>query len=754
MNVRVRLLWPVKLALVAVLLVISADGHGAATPVLPILAIIAMVATARRSKTSALDGLGWKFGTGGLLCGVVAYGAMAAGLPLHNPLVVVLFVATYPLVIALQISVLRVRTVTSQLANYLDGAIIASLASVALVTWVVPQQRALRLSHWQLLVELLFPVLSVLAVGITFTLGSVVQWRMPPIFAGLFFAQICFLLSDVLPLVESASGTSFGLGLRSAAAAYILIIVTTRAREDWGTTSSGGRSSRVYFVLWSASVVALIALVAPGTPTGGRLFAALSIVLTGIRVTIAYSEATVANDLRIEARTDELTGLNNRRALRELLDELVRTDTTYSVLILDLDDFKETNDTLGHDAGDQMLRTVAARLRRIARENGDRVRLFRLGGDEFAMVVLDTRAATQVAADVVTIIRVPTIIEGERIDQSVSIGIASFPTDATIPGDVLRLADAAMYRAKQLRTGFEVHDPSLTEEYSQLRVLTVLREALSTGTFELHYQPQVSLSDGRVLGLEALFRLPYNGVFLPTPGVIAAAEHAGLLGELTDAVIERGMAEAKHLLHAETALVLSLNVSESDFSSGTLPDRLLVACARHGIAPEQICIEVTEESLLHDATAATRTVNSLRAHGMTVSMDDFGVGFSSLTNLRLLEVDELKVDRSFVTGMADHGRTEALLVSIVEMARRLGSTVLIEGIEHVDEVRTARQLGIDAVQGYVFARPMPIERVHGWIRDSETDRRAIVVAQPSAADADPTVAEGNRPFIAAPTVRA
>ncbi len=740
MNVRSRLPKPVKLAMVAVLLVLAADGRGTATPVLPLLAIVAMVSAARRSRTSALDRLGWKLGTAGLTCGFLAFGLMAAGLPLQHPVVVLLFVATYPLVMAMQVTFFRVRTLNSQLANYLDGAIIASLAAVAVIIWIVPQQQDAGNTGWRLFVGLLFPVLGVLAVGTTFTLGSVVKWRMPPILAGLFGAQICFLLSDVLPLLEDALGTSIGLGLRSAACAYLFVIYATQSAEEWSASFDPKRTSRVYYTVWGAALLSLVVLIAPGTALGARLFAGLSILLAGIRVTIAYSEATVATDLRIEARTDELTGLHNRRALRELLEELVRTNTSYSVLILDLDDFKVTNDTLGHDAGDQMLRTVAARLRRVARQSGDRVRLYRLGGDEFAMVVMETSEATLVAADVVKIIRVPTIIGGERIDQSVSIGIATFPSDATIPGDVLRLADAAMYRAKQLRTGFEVHDDSLTEEYSQLRVLTVLRQALSDGTFELHYQPQVSLSDGHVLGLEALFRLPYSGSFLPTQGVIAAAGHAGLLGELTDAVIERSMAELKELLVTEPSLVLSLNVSENDFSSGTLPDRLLVACTRHGVSPRQICIEITEESLLHDAVAATRTVNALRGHGMTVSMDDFGVGFSSLTNLRLLEVDELKVDRSFVTGMVDHGRTEALLVSIVDMARRLGSTVLIEGIEHKDEVRIARQLGIDAVQGYVFARPMPFDQVRTWIRQSETERLAIVglPGQPATAEAADT----------------
>ncbi len=713
----------------------AADNEGGATLILPLLCLVAMGFALGRARTSVLDATCWKLGFLGLMFGFLGYVCLAVGMPLRNPVVVLFFVATYPLVTAAQVAFIRVRTVSSQTANYLDGAIVAALSTVALFQWIVPQQIADGQTGWPLFVGLLFPVLGVLSTGATFILGSVVRWRFPPILGFLVAGQAFFLLADLLPLIEGELNISLGLGVRSGAAAYLCVIGATRANDRWVTDEAAHASGRVYFVVWSSAILSLAALMTDNLSTWGRYFAALTIILVGVRLSLAYGEATLANDLRTEARTDELTGLRNRRALRESLDRLVGSSDPFSVLMLDLNDFKATNDTLGHDAGDQMLRTVSARLRRIANKYGERVELFRLGGDEFAIICPDPACAREIAGEAVRLISVPTIIENERIDQSVSVGIATYPSDGQFPGDILRLADAAMYRAKQLRTGFEEHDASLTEEFSQLRILAVLREALVDGSFQLHYQPQVSLHDGSVVGLEALFRLPYNGKFLFTPAVIAAAENAGILSQLTDCVLDRAMQELSSMVADYPNLSISLNVSEQDFSSGTLPERVQRMLTKHRVKPSQVCIEVTEESLLQDPAAAGRTVDGLRAMGMTVSMDDFGVGFSSLTNLRMLVVDELKIDRSFVEGLVSDPRTEALVVSIVELARRLGSKVLIEGIEHIDEVTMARSLGIDTVQGYVFAKPMPLDQLQKWMYISSDTRRRIVVGPVSPTQA-------------------
>jgi diguanylate cyclase len=720
-EVRVNYRQIAKKLLLIALLLLAADFNGNATPIVPLLGFFGLLMLARRALSTELDSNAWKFATASSLLGLIGYAGIAAGFSLEHPVVLVPFVATYPLVIAAQLAFLRVRSINSQFTNHLDGAIMAVLCLVVMFRWVLPRQIEAGHSGMTLFVGLLFPTLGALSTGATVTLGSSVRWRFPPMLFRVVAAQIAFLLSDMLPLLEEMLGTNLGLGVRSSALAFILIIGATRASDRWvanDATTNVTPEFRIYLVVWGAAIASLAVLVDGNTPVLGRWFGALTILLAGVRLTLAYGQARHNSELRIEARTDELTGLQNRRALRELIDSLVASEQPFAVLILDLDNFKDTNDTLGHDAGDRMLRTVAARLTRVVKPHREQVQLFRLGGDEFAMVALEPSLAVTLAKESLSIIRVSTVIDNERIDQAVSIGVASFPTDTSTPADVLRLADAAMYRAKQMRTGYQFHDASQTDGFTHLRLLSVLRTALDAKAFELHYQPQVSLKDGSVIGLEALFRVPFDGGYLPTPEVIGAAESAGLLGELTDAVFERSMGQLRSLGDNYPGLVLSLNVSEQDFSSGTLADRVFAALRRNRLEPSQVRIEVTEESLLHDPEAARLTVNALRAQGMTVSMDDFGIGFSSLTNLRLLEVDELKIDRSFVTGMVNDSRTEALLVSIVEMARRLGSSVLIEGIEHHTEIERARAIGIDAAQGYVFAKPMPFDVLRGWLVDN------------------------------------
>jgi diguanylate cyclase len=583
--------------------------------------------------------------------------------------------------------------------------------------WIVPQQSNTN-AGWKFFVGILFPILGVLSFGVAATLGSIVQWRLPAMLGWLLCAHLLFLLSDVFPLFENWAHVTLGLGARSAAAGYIAFILSSRSDDRWSARDRNvDRSKRVFVSGWVTTALALMMLLHPGSLPLARITAAIAILFVVLRFSMAYDQARLAADLRKEARTDDLTGLPNRRALRERLDDLVGGSQPFAVLLLDLDEFKEINDTLGHDAGDQLLRTVSARLTRTAASHTSPCELYRLGGDEFAVVLEQPESSSALATEMLSIIRVPTIIDGERIDQAVSIGGAWFPVDAKHPNDLVRLADASMYRAKQLKSGYEHHDGSLVEEFSSLRLLTIVREALVSGSFELHYQPQISLVEGTVVGVEALFRLKVEGRYVPANAVINVAGSAGLLGDLTDRVIERAMEQLAVLHVSHPNLSMSLNVSEQDLSSGTLTGRVLPVLRRHRVKPSQLCIEVTEESLLQNPTAAARTVDELRSAGIVVSMDDFGVGFSSLTNLRVLAVDELKIDRSFVTGLVSDPRTEALVLSIVDLARRLGAKVMIEGVEQLDEVTMARSLGIDLVQGYVFARPLPFDELQRWLVD-------------------------------------
>lgn len=694
----------------------AADIDGNPTLVVPILSLLAMVVAVHRSFSSDLDSLSWRLGALGMATAMTGFILLTLGLPIHHPLVTCLFLSTYPLTLISQYRFVRVRCVSPLIENLIDGLVFATLIGAGLAQWMVQTDFSGESSGWPRFVAIMFPMLGALMVGGLVTLGSLCSWRFPALIKWMLSSQLLFLLSDLLPLFESHLRSVLGLGSRFAALGYLGIAVASRQSDAWSARNDAAESrSKAVLVGWVALAVALAFLSLPGVVLLPRLCAVAAVVLIMLRLSISYHRVRVSSDLHREARTDDLTGLPNRRALREQLEGLVEADQPFTIFILDLDQFKDVNDTLGHDAGDQLLRTVAARLLRARRGLADDFDLFRLGGDEFAGILRKPDVGRELAERIVTLVHVPVLIDGVRIDQRLSIGSAEFPSDATDGGDLMRLADTSMYRAKQLRSNYEPHLDANVDQFGTLRLASIVRDALQIGDFELHYQPQISLHDGSIVGIEALFRLSSGGHALPAAAVINAASTAGLLGQLTDSVIERGIQQLSALHRFRPGLVLSLNVSEQDLSEGRLMQRILPILKKYRMGPQYLCIEVTEESLLQNPEAAARTVDELRAAGIAVSMDDFGVGFSSLTNLRVLAVDELKIDRSFVTGLVGDPRTEALVVSIVDLARRLGAKVMIEGVEQLDEVTMARSLGIDRIQGYVFARPMPFEQLQEWL---------------------------------------
>jgi EAL domain-containing protein (putative c-di-GMP-specific phosphodiesterase class I) len=254
---------------------------------------------------------------------------------------------------------------------------------------------------------------------------------------------------------------------------------------------------------------------------------------------------------------------------------------------------------------------------------------------------------------------------------------------------------------------------------------TTLREVIEQGSFELYYQPQIDVMTDLVVGVEALLRVQRDGQFIPAPMVIATAETVGLMTELTDHIVEREGRDARRLGGLGFDLTMSFNVSAKDLSSGTLADRVIEVAKRHRIDSSRFMVELTEEAVLTDPQAAAATVNRLRSLGFRVSMDDFGVGFSSLTNLRTLAVDELKIDSSFVEGMVSDARTRALVSAIVDLARRLDSHVLIEGVERLEDVAVVRELGIDLIQGWAYAKAMPLPDLVQWM----TERGQVPVGQ-------------------------
>jgi diguanylate cyclase (GGDEF)-like protein len=424
---------------------------------------------------------------------------------------------------------------------------------------------------------------------------------------------------------------------------------------------------------------------------------------------------------------DALTGLPNRLLFARELDSTLSGGASSAVLLLDLDRFKEVNDTLGHQNGDLLLQQVGVRLRDTLRR-GDVIA--RLGGDEFAILLPDIegeQAAIQVARGIVELLEQPLVIGDMSVDVGASIGIAISPRDGTDPGTLLQRADVAMYTAKADQTGVETYSQA-RDSYSPERLTLVsdLRHAINEGQLEVHYQPQVDLLDGRVTGVEALVRWshPTRGVVYPDD-FIAVAEHAGLIRPLTLFVLDAALSRAMAWRRDGIDLRVSVNLSARSLAQPTCVEDVARLLERHDTPAGALCLEITESSVMAEPPRAIAALEALRALGVTIAVDDFGTGHSSLAYLKQLPVDELKIDKSFVMSMASDATDAAIVDTVLSLARNLGVDVIAEGVE--DEVSADRlqAMGCPTAQGYLFARPMPGESMLTWLR-AQQDRAAAM----------------------------
>jgi diguanylate cyclase (GGDEF)-like protein len=434
-----------------------------------------------------------------------------------------------------------------------------------------------------------------------------------------------------------------------------------------------------------------------------------------------------AVDSEYQSLHDPLTGLPNRALFTRELGEALQPGALLGVLLLDLDRFKEVNDTLGHHNGDLLLEQVGSRLREALR-TGDVVA--RLGGDEFAVLVPDIRgeqAAVQVARGIAELLERPFAIGDISVDVGASVGIAIAPAHGEDPGTLLRRADVAMYTAKSGQTTVEVyradHDGYSAE---RLSLVSDLRHALHHGGLAVHYQPQIDLTDGNVYGAEALVRWdhPTRGRLQPDE-FIAIAEHTGLVRRLTHVVLDDALAECRRWWDRGHRVRVSVNVSARALVEPTLPDDVAASLARHHLPATALCVEVTESSIMADPKRAIEVLERIQATGVTIAVDDFGTGYSSLAYLKGLPVRELKIDKSFVLTMRDQATDSAIVQTIVDLARNLDLAVCAEGVEDAEVAELLRQKGCDLAQGYHYARPLPADAFLAWI-----DAHAVPASDP------------------------
>jgi diguanylate cyclase (GGDEF)-like protein len=437
-----------------------------------------------------------------------------------------------------------------------------------------------------------------------------------------------------------------------------------------------------------------------------------------------------------QARHDHLTELPNRAALHEFIDaELRRPDRPpITVLFLDVDGFKDVNDSLGHEVGDDLLRQLAARLAGRTRSEDT---VCRLGGDEFVVLCrdCDTAGAEVLAQRFQSIFDEPFGLGGRAARLTASIGVATArggDPSGTRSTDLVRDADMAMYAAKRGgRSRIRVFSPDLRDA-AQQKVLMVdeLREAIETGQLVLHYQPILHLPSGQVEGVEALVRWqhPERGL-LPPGDFIAVAEEYELMTPLTRWVLGAATRQAAEWARLGLPLLLGVNVSAANLATGTLVDDVAAALAASGLPPDRLIVELTETTVAEDPQRAAAQFAALRISGVEVAIDDFGSGFSSLGQLVNIPAGVLKIDRSLVAGAAERrSASTAAIAAVVALARACGMRALAEGVETAEQLALTATLGCTLAQGYYIARPMPADELRGWLQEraaiGSRDRRA------------------------------
>ena len=420
--------------------------------------------------------------------------------------------------------------------------------------------------------------------------------------------------------------------------------------------------------------------------------------------------------LEHQALHDGLTDLPNRLMLREELDRTIGSRSGVSLLLLDIDDFKEVNDSFGHQVGDTLLRQIGPRLC----ERLDLASMVaRLGGDEFAILLpgADTTRASRVAHELLRVLERPFVSGDHALEVSASIGIATYPDHGTAAETLLQRADVAMYAAKRTGAAYSVYSPE-NDPYDarRLALRADLRRAIERREIVLYYQPQASLTTGEVTGFEALARWRHaQRGWVPPAEFIPVAEHMGLIKPLTTHVIE--LAARQSLAWQEAGIVgpVAVNVSMRNLLDARFPDMLEETIAATGIQPERLKLEITESAVMAEPARVLQTMHRLRSAGIRFSIDDFGTGYSSLTYLQRLPVEEIKIDRSFVGQLAEHEGSAAIVRATIELAGSLGLDVVAEGVEDATTWQMLERLGCSTAQGYYLSRPLPAEELLAWI---------------------------------------
>lgn len=432
----------------------------------------------------------------------------------------------------------------------------------------------------------------------------------------------------------------------------------------------------------------------------------------------------IGSAMRHQAMHDGLTNLPNRILLHDRLQQAIlismREKKLLALVMMDLDQFKAVNDTLGHHSGDMVLQQVAMRLQQVLRGSDT---VARLGGDEFAILLttVSGRDGVVIAAQkILETVRQPLQIVGHTLHINTSLGIVLFPEHGDSPEKLMRCSDVAMYSAKRAKTGFAIYDTEQDLQSTKLGFLqNDLQTAIEENQFLLHYQPKIDLVTNRICGVEALIRWqhPKEGLVFPD-SFIPIVEQNGLIKPLTRIVLKMALQQLTEWQKQGMTLPIAINISAINLQDPSFPDQVIEIMRDFAVSPALLEMEITETALMQDPLHAIETVKKLCGMGIIISIDDFGTGYSSMAYLKKLVVAKIKVDKSFVIDMIKNENDNIIVRSTIDLAHNLGLTVVAEGVETEEALERLRSLGCDTAQGYHMGRPSSVVELNQWLAES------------------------------------
>ena len=615
------------------------------------------------------------------------------------------------------LSAVRVRH-RAPVATWMDGIIAgAGLSAIGTALTFAPLLATTSGSHAAVIVEMAYPIGDLLLVGVIVGAVAMRGWRLDRGWGAMGVGFILLAIADFMYAIGVSAGTSIPSAVSN------LVYVAAVAVMSFSAWQMPPSRPEPRLTSWSVIVVPTgFMLTGLGVLLYDRIdhvsllsygLAVVSLVAAIGRMALAFHDVRSLSEARRLAATDDLTSLPNRRQFMGHAEEAIAAVDArgggLAVLMLDLDNFKQLNDTLGHHAGDTLLQMIGPRLDQGLRSAHI---VGRLGGDEFAILVHPAPSpehVSEIATRALRALRDPFTVHGLALRVTGSIGIASYPGSARDVDELMRHADIAMYQAKAARNGHEfyAHERD-TNSRERLALAAELEQALRTDAIEVHFQPKAHADSRRIAGVEALvrWRRP-DGRLIPPAEFVSAAEHAGLSRALTDRVVDLALAAVRRWRDEGHDIHVAVNTTVADLLDADFPRQIAAALPRYGLPAEALLLEITESSVLADPERICATLGRFRELGIELSLDDFGTGYSSLTHLKALPVGELKIDRSFVSRMCSETTDAAIVFAMIQLAHTLGIRVVAEGVEDTETWDALRSLHCDLIQGYLLSRPVP-----------------------------------------------